>query len=67
MLVLSRFVGQTLYIGDDITVMVTEISGGRVSLGINAPKKIPVHREEIYLKVQMEAKLKPEGEQGARG
>lgn len=48
MLCLSRREGETICIGEDITVTVVEISGGQVRLGISAPKHIPVHRQEVY-------------------
>ena len=47
MLILTRRVGETLKIGDDIEVTVLGLRGGQVRMGINAPKHIPVHREEI--------------------
>ena len=52
MLILSRKVGETLVIGDNITVSVMESSGGQIRLGINAPKNVSVDREEIYLRKQ---------------
>ena len=52
MLSLSRKVGETIRIGDDIEVIVKSISRGRVMLVVNAPKDVPVHREEIYLAIQ---------------
>ena len=47
MLILTRRVGETLKIGDDIEVTVLGLRGGQVRMGINAPKDVPVHREEI--------------------
>lgn len=55
MLVLSRRLGETLIIGDDVKITVLGISGNQVRLGISAPKEVPVHREEIYLRIQDEA------------
>jgi len=49
---LTRRAGETIHIGDGITVTVLEFSGGQVRLGIDAPKDVPVHREEIYKRLQ---------------
>ena len=54
MLVLSRRIGESLVIADDIRLTVLGVSGGQVRLGIEAPKHISVHREEIYDKIQQE-------------
>lgn len=56
MLVLTRSIGDRLVIGKDgeITLNVLDIRGNQVRLGINAPKSVPVHREEIYKKIQHE-------------
>ena len=54
MLVLSRKIGQSIRIGDDIIVMVTAIEGDRVRIGIEGPRDIPVHREELYQKIKEE-------------
>ena len=48
MLVLSRATNQSIMIGDDIEIVVVDVRGGKVRLGINAPKHVPVHRKEIY-------------------
>lgn len=54
MLILTRRVGETLVIGDDITVTVLGFSGGQVRIGVNAPKDVSVHREEVYKRIQQE-------------
>lgn len=54
MLILTRRVGETLVIGDDVTITVLEVKGSQVRIGINAPKSVSVHREEIYLKIQQD-------------
>lgn len=54
MLILTRKVGEAVAIGDDIQISVVEIKGTQVKLGIQAPKNIEVHREEIYQKIQEE-------------
>ena len=54
MLILTRRTGETLNIGDQIQVTVLGIKGNQVRIGINAPKDVPVHREEIYEKIANE-------------
>jgi len=63
MLILTRRVGETLMIGDNVTVTVLGVKGNQVRIGINAPKDLAVHREEIYQRIKRE-QLGPSGETG---
>ena len=54
MLILTRRVGETIMVGDEVTVNVLSIRGNQVRIGINAPREIEVHREEIYERIKAE-------------
>lgn len=56
MLILTRRVGEVATIGDDITVRVVAVKGNQVRLGFSAPKNVPVHRQEIYERIQREGR-----------
>ena len=59
MLILTRRVGETLMIGDNVTVTVLGVRGNQVRIGVNAPKDVTVHREEIYERIQKEKEGTP--------
>jgi len=54
MLILTRRIGETIKIGDEVSITVLDAKGGGTKIGINAPKEIAVHREEIYNKIARE-------------
>jgi carbon storage regulator len=58
-------VGETIVIGDDVIVTVLGIKGNQVRIGINAPKTVTVHREEIYQRIQQEKNTSPKQEEAA--
>lgn len=54
MLILTRRVGESVMIGDEVTITVLGVKGNQVRIGVNAPKDVAVHREEIYERIQKE-------------
>ena len=63
MLILTRRVGETLMVGDEITVTVLGVKGNQVRIGVNAPRDVAVHREEIYNRIQDGDQASPKPEQ----
>ena len=62
MLILTRRVGETVMIGNEVTVTVLGVKGNQVRIGINAPKNVAVHREEIYERIKREQQGEQQGE-----
>jgi len=62
MLILTRRVGETLMVGDEVSVTVLGVKGNQVRLGVNAPKEVAVHREEIYDRIRREQGDEGEGD-----
>ncbi len=58
MLILTRRIGESVHIGDDIRLTVLGVRDSQVRIGINAPKEVPVHREEIYYRIKHEQEMK---------
>ncbi|WP_130805947.1 carbon storage regulator CsrA [Senegalia massiliensis] len=62
MLILTRKKNESIMIGDNIEIVVTDIQDGKVKLGIKAPKNVDIHRKEIYVDIQNENKVAADGE-----
>ncbi|MCG6887396.1 MAG: carbon storage regulator CsrA [Proteobacteria bacterium] len=60
MLILTRRVGETLMIGDEVSVTVLGVKGNQVRIGVNAPRDVAVHREEIYERIKQEKADNPD-------
>ncbi|WP_020413733.1 carbon storage regulator CsrA [Microbulbifer variabilis] len=58
MLILKRRTGENLRIGANVSITVLEVKGNQVKIGIRAPKSLPVHREEIFIRLQKESALR---------
>ena len=64
MLILTRRVGESVMLGDEVTITVLSVKGNQVRVGVNAPRHVPVHREEIYERIKHERRLSTrEGQQ----
>ncbi len=66
MLILTRRVGETVMIGNDVTVTVLGVKGNQVRIGINAPKNVAVHREEIFERIKREQQGEPDADPVAK-
>jgi len=55
MLILTRKIGESIIIGDNIAVTILGVKGGQIKVGVNAPREVSVHREEIYEKIKEES------------
>ena len=62
MLILTRRVGESIIVGDNVTITVLGIKGNQIRLGVNAPKEVSVHREEIYQRIKQEKKVVEESD-----
>ncbi|WP_444902718.1 carbon storage regulator CsrA [Microbulbifer sp. CnH-101-E] len=58
MLILKRRIGENLRIGANVSVTVLEVKGNQVKIGISAPRSLPIHREEIYVRIKQQLKAK---------
>ena len=67
MLVLSRKKNESIVINNDITIVVVEIRGDKVRLGVEAPKEVPVHRREVYDAIKRNEQLAAEGDSAEAG
>lgn len=67
MLILTRRVGETVMIGSDVTVTVLGVKGNQVRVGVNAPRDVAVHREEIFERIKREEQAGQSGEPKANG
>ena len=67
MLILTRRVGETLNIGDEVRVTVLGVKGNQVRIGVTAPKEVPVHREEIYERIKKEQEAAGQDEEPEAG